>query len=305
MERPGGGCGVVALDHLAVTTLAMLAVSACEGVREPVFLSLDSGSGRDAAGLQWVLVPAGEFTMGSPPDEPCRGNDEQSHLVRLTRAFELASIETTRRDFSALMGYVPPPAGTCGDSCPVTGVTWHEAAAFCNALSAARGLEACYTCDAGTCRPTSAAEGAGIYGCAGFRLPTEAEWERACRAGGQAALYTGAIGSCEGADPAVDALAWYDKNAQGGVHAAAEKQSNAWGLYDMAGNAWEWCHDGYQPDLGAELAVDPWGAPSSAVGVGRGGAWDEASGHSRAAFRNPTERGFTDESAGFRCARTR
>jgi formylglycine-generating enzyme required for sulfatase activity len=268
----------------------------------------DGGAATDGAsgGGGWVSIPAGSFMMGSPPTEACRGGDEDRHQVTLTRGFRIMRLEASQARFGAEMGYQPSQHAGC-DDCPVEQVSWHEAAAFCNALSTREGLAPCYECAgagaAVSCKSSPDHEGGAIYDCPGYRLPTEAEWEYACRAGATSPLYTGAaVVSCSAADSEVDEIAWYDDNAAGTTHPGGQKRANPWGLSDMAGNVWEWVHDRYRAQLGAAPVTDPV-ETAGAQGLSRGGAINEAAGHARAAFRNPTELSFRDRTSGVRCVR--
>ena len=123
--------------------------------------------------------------------------------------------------------------------------------------------------------------------CQGYRLPTEAEWEYAARAGTQTAFYTGEITQtdCDTVDPNLNAAGWYCGNAGGATHPVGQKQPNAWGLYDMHGNVWEWVHD-WDGDYPAGDAVDPLGPAAGDNRVRRGGLWLSDAQYARAAFRN-------------------
>ena len=256
-----------------------------------------------------VLIPAGSFTMGSPTNELGRGSNETQYQVTLTRSFFMQKYEVTQSEFQARMGYNPSHFSSCGGNCPVERVTWHEAAAYSNAVSRAAGLPECFTCTgSGTsvaCEVAAAYTGANYYNCLGYRLPTEAEWEYAYRAGTTTAFYNGGITntSCSPLDANADAIAWYCGNAQSKTHPVGGKQPNAWGLYDMAGNVWEWCYDwfGTYP---TQAATDPVGAATGTARVRRGGGWDYLADVVRAAQRSvstPTSRYY---SVGFRVVRS-
>lgn len=261
----------------------------------------------------WVTIKAGTFTMGSPGTEACRdkylySTEETAHEVKLTRDFEISATEVTQAQFDDVMGYNPTTWGACAN-CPIDNVTWHLAAAYCNRLSGLRGLAQCYVCtvtvDAGatSCTESPAYAGQKIYDCPGYRLPTEAEWERAYRAGTQTALYTGALAGCD-VDTAAGQIGWYQGNATK-PRPVGLLTPNAWGLFDMAGNLWEWCHDRGKADLGAQPATDPvigaaTGTPNHVL---RGGSWHSPAYKLRAAYRefmSPTNGGGSD---GFRCVR--
>ncbi len=245
----------------------------------------------------FCALPAGCLVMGSPASDPCRvdipgGNEETIHDVTLTHAFEIGEKEVTVAEFRSLMGYDPS-----------TGQAWDEAAAYCNALSVAKGLDACYTCTGtGKDIDCSGQLPKALYACDGYRLPTEAEWEYAYRAATSTSSYAGDIASCTGLDPSADAIGWYAGNAAGAKHAGGQKQPNGFGLYDMAGNLAEWCHDVFVGDLGHAPVTDPTGPDQGDQRVVRGGSFDLAPGNLRASSRVSSDRAY-DLDRGLRCAR--
>ena len=263
---------------------------------------------------QWVRLPAGSFTMGSPDSEPCRDVNEVVHRVTLRKALRVWPTEVTQAMFESLMGYNPATFGPHGmqpsctsGSCPVEEVTWHEAAAYCDALSAAMSSPSCYACTGKgrqvRCGLVAKYAGSAFSACPGYRLPTEAEWEYAYRAGSVSALYNGEGAPCGQASSVANAMAWHKGNASGSTHPVAAKLPNAWGLYDMAGNVWEWTND-WSGALSAKAVDDPVGPASGMMKVIRGGSWSESWDFGRAANRE----GFWPEArgnyVGFRCVQT-
>jgi formylglycine-generating enzyme required for sulfatase activity len=245
-----------------------------------------------------VRIEPGEFTMGSPEDELGRDDDETQHRVTITRAFSLKATEVTQAEWRAVMGTAPSYFTNCGDTCPVEQVSWFDAVDYANRLSDAEGLARCYADDA---ERTFAG-----LDCAGYRLPTEAEWEYAARAGTVTAFHTGDVTQpydCDPVDPNLDAAGWYCGNAGSTTHPVGEKQPNAWGLYDMHGNVWEWVHDWYG-DYPAGDVVDPLGAAAGFNRVVRGGSWDTDALFARAASRSGLNPDFRFNYYGFRPARS-
>ena len=233
--------------------------------------------------------------------------------MTLTHAFEIQSTEVTQGQFQQVMGYNPSSFASCGTSCPVENITWHEAVAYCNALSTKRGLTTCYSCSGSginiTCSEAAAYSGAGIYVCPGYRLPTEAESEYAYRAGSGEAYYIGTNDrnvcmTCSTADANLDLIAWYCGNSGMMTHPVGTSPCSM-ASTDMAGNVWEWCHDWWQDDLGAGAITDPFGPSSGSYRVLRGGSWTNFSRYLRASMRYccfaPDVR--TNE-VGARCVRT-
>jgi formylglycine-generating enzyme required for sulfatase activity len=273
------------------------------------------GDGPDAGYVPgWITVSAGSFQMGSPWQEPCRQTNEALHNVTLTHQLAFRSQETTQGDFVYYMKYNPSSQqGPGKNTAPVEMVSWHEAAAYCNALSGVSKppRPPCYSCTGTlpnvTCVEQPTYAGALIYKCRGYRLPTEAEWEYAYRAGSSTAFYNGPIGSacqCNQADSNASKIGWYDANSGSMTQPAATLAPNAWGIHDMAGNVSEWVNDGYQDTL-----VDmknPWGAasPPAADRVVRGGSRSSCAHNLRAAWRDNYPPSTRDALIGFRCART-
>ncbi len=234
-------------------------------------------------GLELVAIAPGEFLMGSPPDENGREDNETQHQVRLTQPFWLGRYPVTQAEYEAVMGH--NPSDFKGPRRPVEQVDWHEATAFCARLTE--------RARAAGCLPEGFA----------FRLPTEAEWEYACRAGTTSAFNDNS--ECTkgtGKDPALQRLGWFGKNSGNQTHPVGEKTPNAWGLHDMHGNVWEWCLD-RQREYTADSQTDPLGPESPAARrVVRGGSWYFQARHCRAAFRGRFEPGFRGHYLGLRLA---
>jgi formylglycine-generating enzyme required for sulfatase activity len=245
----------------------------------------------------YVRIEPGEFTMGSPEDELRRFGDETQHRVTVTRAFALKATEVTQAEWRAVMGTDPSGFADCGDTCPVEQVSWFDAVDYVNRVSDAEGLPRCYADDVDRTF-------AGLD-CTGYRLPTEAEWEYAARAGAMTALHTGDIvnADCVPVDPNADAAGWYCGNAGGTPHPVGEKQPNAWGLYDMHGNVWEWVQDWYAA-YPAGAVVDPAGPASGELRVFRGGGWRFGAQDARSAFRRESSPALRFSDQGFRPSRS-
>jgi formylglycine-generating enzyme required for sulfatase activity len=232
--------------------------------------------------------------MGSPAEEPGRSENEVEHEVIITRPFLLQATLVTQAQWTALMG--KNPSGLKGVSRPVEMVTWYDALAYCNALSKKMKLDPAYVLSNVQGRPGEEGHVAKVkfkgLGSQGFRLPTEAEWEYACRAG-QAGPRYGEL----------DEICWWGGNSGNQTNPVAVKRPNGWGMYDMIGLCWEWCWDVMAPYPPGPLA-DPLGPESGKERVWRGGCWGSDQENCRAATRVgklPTLRPFT---TGFRVART-
>lgn len=259
----------------------------------------------------FVLIPAGTFTMGSPSSESGRDNDETQHQVTLTRDFFVQAHEVTQSEWRVSMGNNPSYFTSCGDTCPVENVNWYEAVAYANALSRQEGLEACYDVSGetgtlgGGCGGERWCDGDFAYAnvdfagldCEGYRLPTEAEWEYAARAGTTTSRYCGSSESC------LDGIAWYRDNSLETAHRVGGKDSNEWGLYDVLGNVWEWCWDRYG-DYPRGSVTDSLGPTSGSYRVIRGGSWINFAWTARAANRGYRGPGIRNFILGFRLARS-
>ena len=246
------------------------------------------------------------FTMGSPTGEGGRLDNETQHEVTLTHSFWIQETEVTQSEFEAVMGFNPSNFSGCGGDCPVERVRWHEAAAYCNALSVDAGLSECFDCaGSGTsvsCEPAAAY--ASPYDCPGYRLPTEAEWEYAARSGTTSGTYNGELDETGCSMSIVlNPIAWYCGNSEGMSHPVVGLESNNWGLYDMLGNVWEWCHDWYD-DYPSGAVTNPFGPGMGRDRVFRGSAWAVNAGYTRAAFRGKNIPGFSHNNVGFRPVRS-
>ncbi len=251
-----------------------------------------------SAGLvKMVEIPAGEFFMGSPLNEPGRdSNESRQHWVTISRPFFMGATEVTQGQWLTVMGSNPSGFSGCGKNCPVEKVSWHDAVNFCNRLSDREGLSRCYS-------------GVGENltwnrGCTGYRLPTEAEWEYAARAGTKTAFANGGISElrCRH-DANLDLMGWYCGNAGKETHPVAKKQPNSWGLYDMHGNVWEWVWDWFQKSYPSADVTNPAGPSGGSVRVIRGGGWSLAR-FCRSADRGIRPAGDRFNYLGFRLVRS-
>jgi len=242
-------------------------------------------------------IEAGTFLMGSPPSETCRETDEVQHQVTITAPFLMAVTEITQTQYAAVTGNNPALFQDKGRDYPVEQVTWRDAVNFCNLLSEREGLTPCYRPQGETVVWDHSADG--------YRLPTEAEWEYACRAGSAGTFHTGdATDGCarDSVSSALEQAGWYWANSGEVTHAVAQKKPNTWGLYDMHGNVWEWCWDWWAPYPRGNTA-DPRGPMAGRDRVMRGGAGNAGPDQCRAAYRAPTSPGREYGFIGFRPVR--
>lgn len=258
-----------------------------------------------------ILIEGGAFSMGSPDDEGWSGGDELLHEVQVS-SFYLSPYEVTRDEYAQVMGSAPTPEGLegVGGEVAVSGVTWLEAVAFCNALSESAGLDPVYTIDGDSVSWDRTANG--------YRLPTEAEWEYACRAGTTTPF---SLEPSPSADTDANYYGTYpygiEQNyfaqsqleVQPGVYrqepiAPGSFAANPWGLYDMHGNVAEWVWDYYGPyTASSEARVDPTGPDQGGMRVNRGGGWNDFAKNLRSAYRASLPPDGSSPSVGLRVAR--
>ncbi|MBN1442260.1 MAG: formylglycine-generating enzyme family protein, partial [Planctomycetes bacterium] len=215
------------------------------------------------SGGEMLLVPAGEFTMGQADGRP----DENPHAVRLS-AFWIDRHPVTQGLYEEILG--ANPSRRKDPESPVSGVYWTDAARFCNRCSESDGLKPCYDLETWTCD----------FAASGYRLPTEAEWEYACRAGSDSIYFFGD-------DPAeLPRFAWSKPHSRGRTHPVGMREPNRWGLHDMLGNVWEWTGDWYGETYYQQSPVeDPRGPAAGTMRVLRGGAWSSPPEQCRVAYR--------------------
>jgi formylglycine-generating enzyme required for sulfatase activity len=234
-----------------------------------------------------VVIPAGQFTMGSASGEA----DAQPEHAVLLQSYLIDRTEITQQQYDKLA--LGNPSHFKGPDLPVEQISWADAALYCNQRSTAEGLEPCYDEQTAKCN----------FQADGYRLPTEAEWEYACRANTSADYSFGSDGR------SLKDHAWFGENAGKKTHPVGQKRPNPWGLCDMHGNVAEWCNDSYAEDYyGSSPPADPTGPPEGERFVLRGGAWNCTARQCRSSSRAAEDPGFQDacfarDAIGFRCVR--
>ncbi len=248
---------------------------------EPEFLTTRIGQ------IKLKRIPVGQFVMGSPVGEG-RPDEHPQHEVRITRPFYLGVFEVTQGQYRAVMGNNPSHFEG-SDDLPVESVSWPNTVRFCNKLSEREGRKPYYQIDGDMVT---------IAGGYGYRLPTEAEWEYACRAGTSTRFPFGDD------ENALGQYGWFSVNSNRRTHPVGERQPNAFGLYDMHGNVWEWCWDGYGAAYYKRSPLnDPQGPERASVRVHRGGGWPTAPHFAESAARNGSGPVHLSYDLGFRLAR--
>ena len=222
-------------------------------------------------GIKMRLIPADTFIMGSPSSESHRDSDETQHAVSLTKPFYIGIYEVTQRQWKDIMGTAPSYFNNVGENAPVEKVSWKDSQNFLEKL----------------CEKLEVPKGT-------YRLPTEAEWEYSCRAGTTGKYYA----------PDIDSIAWYGYTKEGKTtHPVDMKKTNAFGLYDMSGNVWEWCSDFYGSYPTAKT-VNPTGPVSGTKRVNRGGRWGIEAAYSRSSSRRKVSDTIRKNDLGFRIVRS-
>ena len=224
--------------------------------------------------LEMVLIPAGEFLMGSSDSDKDAAPDKKpQHRVRITKPFYLGKYLVTQEQWEVVMG--GNPSHFKGPKNPVEQVSWDDCQKFLGKLNKRQGSPA-----------------------GKFALPTEAQWEYACRVGSTTRYYFG------NDEARLGDYAWYGKNSDSKAHPVGEKKPNAFGLYDMHGNVWEWCQDWLENGYYATSPTDdPGGPPSGSSRVFRGGSWNSPAEECRSAYRTCGEPGFRNFHVGLRVSR--
>lgn len=239
--------------------------------KESITQAANQKSFNNSIGMEFVLMPAGEFDMGSPSNEAGRNESEEPvHHVKIGKAFYMGKYEVTQKQWRSIMG--KEPSLFKGDELPVESVSWSDVQNFITKLNQKEGENK-------------------------YRLPTETEWEYAVRAG------TTTRYSFGDEESKLDDYAWYGENAGGKSHDVGLKKPNPWGLYDMHGNVWEWVQDEWHNDYnGAPTDGSSWEGNGS-LRVIRGGAWNNSIRRCRSAYRNSTVMGTRLDIIGFRLLR--
>ncbi len=237
------------------------------------------------SGIEMVQVPGGWFTMGDENEV-----DAKPHQVRVS-SFYIDKYPVTQEEYQRVMG--KNPSRWKASENPVEQVRWSDAVRYCNARSRLEKLQPCYDLQAWKCD----------FDANGYRLPTEAEWEYACRAVTKTMYFFGNEPS------KLKDYAWFDENSGAKPRPVGQKQPNPWGLYDMYGNIWEWCNDFYKVDYYQESPEEnPKGPKTGETKVVRGGAWKFSAESCRSGYRYNEAPGYADvcfgyDIYGFRCVR--
>ena len=274
----------------------------------PIMLVISTGVFAQSPPSNMVRLNGGTFLMGSPLTEPERQADEIQHQVTVD-SFSIGRYQVTQREYEDVMG--TNPSYFKGPNLPVEMVSWYDAIEYCNRRSQREGLTPVYTIDKSQKDPMNGNDHDTLkwlvtlnLNANGYRLPTEAEWEYACRAGTITAFSFGRNASTDDAN--YDGHYPYDHNLPGEYRQMTTEggnfEPNPWGLYDMHGNVWEWCWDWYD-SYNNNAQTNPHGPLSGDNRVERGGAWHNQALHLRSAYRGNATPSIAGRDIGFRVVR--
>ena len=247
---------------------------------------------RTTTGIEMALIPGGWLEMGSNAEDQV---DETPHRVYVS-SFYMDKYEVTQEEYAKVMK--ENPSRCKGKKNPVEQIRWPSAARYCNARSRLEGLQPAYDLKTWKCD----------FGASGYRLPTEAEWEHACRAGTTATYFFG------NRSPELERYAWFKDNCSMRPRPVGQKLPNPWGLHDVYGNVWEWCNDFYRKDYYQKSPEkNPRGPETGNTRVVRGGHWNATADKCRSSYREHQDPGYTDVCfgaethgfVGFRCVRSK
>jgi len=282
------GVSLGAATAIAFAASALLFCASCGEGEPPAAADGAAGTLETAGGVEMVRLPGGWFEMGSDAADQV---DETPHRVYVS-PFCIDRCEVTQEEYERRMG--KNPSRWKAKRHPAEQIRWADAVAYCNARSRSEGLRPCYDLQTWACD----------FSADGYRLPTEAEWEYACRAGTTAPYFFGST-------PAkLELYAWFKGNCTTRARDVGLKRPNPWGLYDMYGNVWEWCNDHYGEHYYASSPEkDPRGPASGERRVLRGGCWNSRPEVCRSSYRFDENPGYTDVCfgadthgfVGFRC----
>jgi formylglycine-generating enzyme required for sulfatase activity len=288
----GATARVVSLEESAVKSVVKLLKRVASSGRKEKdrTFSVRDVTGREIPIPMEAIEPGG-FVMGAMPDDASADYRERQHAVTLTRRYALAASPVTQGLWFAVTGGTPSRFRTGGEAAlrPVEQVSWFDAIRFCNQLSEKCGLETAYRFTR-----SDLTDVRWVVESGGFRLPTEAEWEFAARAGTEF-RYSGGNN--------IDNVAWVDGNSGGTTHPVMRKAPNEFGLYDMSGNVWEWCWD-LSGDYPVTAVSDPAGSTYGSSRVARGGSHYDGHNPARVTNRKSYSADKVDYHLGFRLCRT-
>jgi formylglycine-generating enzyme required for sulfatase activity len=257
----------------------VIAVSLWLGVGASISSAQPPKEITNSIGMKLVLIPKGTFMMGSPESEEGRGEDETQHGVTISKDYYLGVYEVTQAQYEKVIGKNPSRfqgaiVGNENADLPVDNVSWDDAVAFCKKLS-----------------DLPEEKKAGLV----YRLPTEAQWEYACRAGSKTAY------SFDDEEGLLPVYGWFYRNSSKRTHTVGLLEPNAWGLYDMHGNVWEWCSDWYE-EYPKGAVSDPTGPKEGSSRVYRGGSWNNLAALCQSALRSGNNPSLRINYLGFRVA---